>query len=275
MARKPLEGTVAANVAKWGSGALNIDGCRIEGEEVRTSRNVALGSSGSGIYSAADTPAKFISHPAGRWPANLVLDEAAGRMLDEQSGERPGMATQCDLQHTPSAYFGAHKNPGVREGYDDSGGASRFFYCAKASRAEREAGLEGMVERAAGSMNRGEASGRAGTNEANTMGADDVRARNHHPTVKPIDLMRWLCRLVTPPNGRILDPFMGSGTTGCAAVLEGFTFDGIDREPDYLAIAEKRIAYWAQVAKLPPTMQDAMKPKRTEPDEHPDLFGAL
>jgi site-specific DNA-methyltransferase (adenine-specific) len=99
----------------------------------------------------------------------------------------------------------------------DSGGASRFFYCAKTSRAEREAGLEGF----------------------------DLRT-NHHPTVKPINLMGWLTRLVTPPGGLILDPFLGSGSTGCAAVLEGFDFLGIEGEPEYVAIAEARIAFWAQ-----------------------------
>lgn len=119
------------------------------------------------------------------------------------------------------------------EGNGDSGGASRFYYTAKASRAEREAGLReaGLRE--------------AGPNERTYNPKDDlISSRNVHPTVKPIDLMRWLVRLVTPPGGTVLDPFTGSGTTGIAASLEGFDFIGIEREAEYAEIAEARIAWW-------------------------------
>ena len=139
---------------------------------------------------------------------------------------------------------------------DNAKGRSRFFYTAKASRREREAGLEGMPERErdgqsawAGKCNVCDC--RMMLNGKPTCGHDDFEwvtgkpARNLHPTVKPIALMRWLCRLVTPPNGLVLDPFTGSGTTGCAAVLEGFRFVGCEKEAEYVAIAEKRIAYWA------------------------------
>jgi site-specific DNA-methyltransferase (adenine-specific) len=125
-------------------------------------------------------------------------------------------------------------------GYGDTGGASRFFYIAKASRAERNAGLDGMPERHAPKMAGGEfINPLIGSNNKTVM------RQNHHPTVKPIALMRYLCRLITPPGGTILDPFMGSGTTGCAAALEGFDFIGIEQDGHYADIARRRIAYWA------------------------------
>ncbi len=205
LARKPLVGTVAANVAQHGTGGLNIDGCRIGTDAGWSYPNGRGGQGWHGRESLSTDLRVPKKADAGRWPANVALDSEAAAILDEQSGERKGMATQRDIRHTPSAYFGADKHPGIREGFNDSGGASRFFYCAKPSRAER--------------------------------GADNV-----HPTVKPVALMRWLCRLVTPPGGLVLDPFTGSGTTGCAAVAEGFRFVGCEKEAEYVAIAEKRIA---------------------------------
>ncbi len=135
--------------------------------------------------------------------------------------------------------------------HGDSGGASRFFYCAKTSRAERNAGLEGFEAKQIRRLSGGEfghnsavgADGEVYETESSKAGGP---SRNHHPTVKPINLMRWLARLVTPPGGTCLDPFLGSGSTGCAAVLEGFDFIGIEREAEYIAIAEARIAFWAQ-----------------------------
>ena len=138
-------------------------------------------------------------------------------MLDAQSGDRPSTGTPTrEAKRAKSASIPSRGVTGWADGqpqgplYSDSGGASRFFYCAKASRREREAGL------------------------------GDLKAS--HPTVKPIALMRWLVRLVTPPGGLVLDPFTGSGTTGCAAVLEGFRFIGCEREAEYVAIARRRIA---------------------------------
>jgi site-specific DNA-methyltransferase (adenine-specific) len=127
----------------------------------------------------------------------------------------------------------------------DTGGASRFFYCPKASKGERNAGLEGFEDREQRSAYSD------GLNGPRPHTADDYEftpkdVRNHHPTVKPIELMRYLCRLVTPPGGTVLDPFTGSGTTGCAAVLEGFEFVGIEREAEYAQIARARIDHWAR-----------------------------
>jgi DNA modification methylase len=201
-----------------------------------------------------------VNNNVGRWPANVVLshspacngsceESCAVRLLDEQSGERksayPGNQAAADAIR--GKQYGRPNDADVLGGgsignrvnglYSDTGGASRFFYTAKASRREREAGLEGMPER----------KGRECYDPAyHEGGGEDAAPRtNNHPTVKPLALMRWLCRLVTPPGGLILDPFTGSGSTGCAAVLEGFRFLGIEREPEYVAIAERRIAHWA------------------------------
>jgi DNA modification methylase len=151
----------------------------------------------------------------------------------------------------------------------ESGESSpRFFYTAKASRREREAGLEGMPQRVA-TVGNLEAAGRDPLNPGNYVGGEQRRVEagltpseprtNHHPTVKPLALMRWLCRLVTPPGGVILDPFTGSGSTGCAAVLEGFRFLGIEQEAEYVAIAERRIAHWAAQATPTPDTQTELE----------------
>ena len=234
VARKPLAGTVAENVLRFGTGALNIDGCRIGTDGGTTREGVSDRLSAQGAFTTGHDVASI---DAGRWPANVVLDEEAGRLLDEQSGERSSGWRDCDaaanvteraIGRFPAEYTGAH--------YSDSGGASRFFYCAKASKGERNAGLDGFPLIKGGSMNGEETRPDRPTNHP--------FRQNHHPTVKPISLMRYLVRLVTPPEGTVLDPFLGSGTTGCAAVLEGFDFIGIEREAEYLAIAEARIAWW-------------------------------
>ena len=254
MARKPLVGTVAINFATHGTGALNVDGCRIAGAKPATTR----GAGGqNGRFGPIGAQGRILDDGAGRWPANVCLDEDAAAMLDAQSGERastgkPGRpAKPCKVVPKPGMFesFGDKQGPL----YSDTGGASRFFYCPKASRSEREAGLEGMPVRESWRHNQ---AGRDATNPANVIGAG-AKARmergepavrptaNHHPTVKPIALMRWLCRLVTPSGGLVLDPFTGSGTTGCAAVLEGFRFLGFEREAEYVEIARRRIAHHA------------------------------
>jgi site-specific DNA-methyltransferase (adenine-specific) len=168
MARKPLVGTVAENVLAHGTGAINVDGCRVGCEArpvmVRT-ETVVSATSMNGQSTGATSSGELTT--SGRWPANLIHD---------------GSEEPCALL----------------------GDAARFFYCAKASKRDRE-------------------------------------DNNNHPTVKPTDLMRYLCRLVTPPGGVVLDPFMGSGSTGKAAMLEGFQFIGIDISDEYLEIARARI----------------------------------
>jgi len=183
----------------------------------------------------------------GRWPANVLLDGEAARLLDGQSG-----ITESNPNPNPNPnpnfknlVFGRGMGGvvSVRNQHSDSGGCSRFFYTSKASRSERELGLEalpavrhGKSGGAAAAAARGEDydNGDSGFNRT-------VQVKNHHPTVKPVDLMRWLCRLVTPPGGVVLDPFCGSGSTGIAALEEGFGFIGMDLEAEYLDIAEARI----------------------------------
>lgn len=235
--RKPIsEKTVAANVLKWGTGGINIDGCRVAGIVPQVTQGV--NSNGSG-FKVAKTSQPSQPSKLGRFPANLILDEEAGQLLDEQSGlskstgGRIGNATGGIAVPKANALKG---DPG----FGDFGGASRFFYCAKVSTSERNAGLEGLPSV--------EIKFRQGILDANGVHGQTgkpnkpIFSKNHHPTVKPIKLMTYLCRLITPPNGTVLDPFMGSGSTGLAAKKEGFDFVGIEKDPDYYAIAVKRIS---------------------------------
>ena len=206
VARKPLVGTVAANVTRYGTGAINIDGCRVGDDQTVTRRQTTqTGPSGWKTTGFATVTHKL--NPPGRWPANVMHDGS-----DEVVAGFPA----------------------------DEG---RFFYCAKASRTDREEGCDHLPARTgAEAVERdddtaGLQSPRAGAGRT----ADTVR--NFHPTVKPTDLMRYLARLVTPPDGLLLDPFMGSGSTGKGALLEGFRFVGIDLDPAHVAIAEARCQF--------------------------------
>ncbi len=326
LARKPLIGSVAANVARHGVGGINVDGCRVrtggrplrERDHQYRPETVDL-PSGSRAVGSTDL---------GRWPPNTILThhpdcvpcgtrrvkgdnsstrgrggavygggrgyttdfpetgqhvgyadadgteetaryacvpECPVRLLDRQSGER-GKSVGVWRASPPSGIFGATlqscpaDRDGERIGYGDTGDASRFFpafawapgevaeatrflYCAKSSRRERNAGLEGMPERNYG-LHDDDAYRQPGERKANHTAP--LPAANFHPTVKPVQLMKWLCRLVTPPGGTVLDPFAGSGTTGMAALLEGFAFVGIEQQEEYAAIAERRIAHVAR-----------------------------
>jgi DNA modification methylase len=242
LARKPLAGTVAANVQAHGTGALNVDGCRIGADGGTTSTgepNRLNAVYGDGMGGLGIEPLN-----AGRWPANVVLDPEAAAMLDEQTGTLHTHGNRSDTPVRKSGIWGGAKVEGFDSRFTgDSGGASRFFYCAKSSSAERNAGLDGFEAQKRGS-NFGMDGARPHTADDYVYEAKD--ARNVHPTVKPIALMRWLVRLVTPPGGTVLDPFAGSGTTGAAAMLEGFRFVGIEREPEYAAIARARIEWWSR-----------------------------
>jgi DNA modification methylase len=251
MARKPLVGTVAANVTQFGTGGLNVDGCRVGYghktlEEVhREAGSPTVGGEAgyNGGFGPGGEPVSF--HPLGRWPANVALDDAAAAMLDAQSGELTSGANPT-RRGTPKfrSVYGAFQGQETCEAArgEDRGGASRFFYCAKASRSEREAGLDGMP-RKRGGAEQFDSRWKEGTGQLRSP-----LVRNHHPTVKPIALMRWLARLVTPPGGLVLDPFAGSGTTGCAALLEGMRFVGFESVAEYFAIARQRIQYWQGAA---------------------------
>jgi site-specific DNA-methyltransferase (adenine-specific) len=305
LARKPLVGTVAANVQQWGTGGLNIEACRV-GTAESTQRTVGRTA-------------------AGRWPSNLVLSHAPGcqrvgtrrvrggkggtrkagtefgqgsgwnshenrdsvkvghadadgleaveewecvegcavRALAEQSGVSGGgkmVVGGTPRKTTGHVCTGSPDRSQSLMSYGDTGTAARFFpnfepsplddvtpflYTAKASRREREAGLEGMEER-----ERTKANMTSRAERENRGKRQDAKARNHHPTVKPLSLMRWLAKLITPPGGVVLDPFLGSGTTGMAAVMEGFGFIGVEQDAEYIEIARRRIA-WAQEQQPP------------------------
>ena len=264
LARKPLIGTVIQNVLTYNTGALNIDGCRIQREPSDTShagnrtatfgtQNTTSGGDGSGGWEQNDL---------GRWPANIILDgdstvielflETASTGKATKSGHRKGGGNGnsfglAGIKHAP-------------DGYNDGGSASRFFnktpftdldeqsffYCAKPSKAERNAGLDDLESKR--HADRVKDDGVGGDNPRNRS---NNAKKNFHPTVKPLALMRHLIRLVTPPNGHILDPFAGSGTTLTAATLEGHHSTGIELTDDYIPIIKAR-TQWA--ANQPPQL---------------------
>jgi DNA modification methylase len=234
VAMKPIDGGFVHNALTWGVAGLWIDGGRVE-----TNDNLNGGTFGGVFGNGKPTIDKPVG--TGRFPANIIHDGS-----DEVTGLFPNSVTQRIEKPCPSPEIDGYKwgtmqsNRGAR-GYDGNGSAARFFYCAKASRSERNAGLEGMEAIAAqstGWSGDGMPLRQDGTERKMPM------KQNHHPTVKPLALMRYLARLTkTPTGGVVLDPFMGSGTTGCAAVLEGRDFIGIELNADYMEIAAKRIQY--------------------------------
>lgn len=230
MARKPLEGTVEANWRKYGTGALNIDGCRISagGEELRAGAGGTWDAmhrhegregeaSAERIYADrgstdfAMKPGPRGGDPLGRWPANLIhdgSDEVVSLFPSEAGAQAPVTVRNGDKFRGTYGAFKGNRDEQASTFKGDSGSAARFFYCAKAGRADR----------------------------------NDGGVNNTHPTVKPTDLMRYLCRLVTPAGGTVLDPFAGSGSTLKAAELEGFSAIGIELSAEYIEIARRRIA---------------------------------
>ena len=242
MARKPLVGTVAANLLLHGTGALNIDGARVGAEQVNTYvRPYGYQRSGERWDKK---PPETIPHQ-GRWPANLMHDGSPEVVAGFPT---TGAASNRPRHNTASMGYGGSEVPFETRGHSDGGGsASRFFYCAKASRADREEGCEQLPTRS-GAEATDRQEGTAGLNSPRAGASRTAEAvRNHHPTVKPTELMRYLIRLITPPGGTVLDPFMGSGSTGKAAMLEGATFHGCDLDPAYLTIAEARILFGLQL----------------------------
>jgi DNA modification methylase len=238
MARKPFKGTVAKNVLEHGTGGINIDGCRVGSESrtydlTMTSGNFETTNGGKNIKSGSKTV-------EGRFPANIIFDEEAGKILDEQSGttksSKRGAHNNKKTEHT-NTYTPPQAMYSDENTYGDTGGASRFFYCPKASKKDRNDGLEHIQPK----QIKGRDEGQDKTSIA--YKARPTERQNIHPTVKPTDLMAYLVRLVTPKGGTVLDPFMGSGSTGKASVREGFNFIGIEREDEYMEIAKTRIEH--------------------------------
>jgi site-specific DNA-methyltransferase (adenine-specific) len=241
VARKPIEGTVANNVLKWGTGGLNIDGSRIATDEVKeqeAKRNAYENSYGGFDGGIARHNGSGTSHTQGRWPANIILDPYTAELLDEQSGDSKGRIGMTKHSGPNEVYAGWTKNKqdSYSAGIQDTGGASRFFYVAKASKRDRNEGLEELPLVKSGSMSGGEE-----TREGRP--SNHPERQNFHPTVKPTSLMEYLIKLVTPPNGTVLDPFTGSGSTGKAAILQGFDFIGIEMTEEYLPIIEGRLKH--------------------------------
>jgi DNA modification methylase len=316
LARKPLEKglSIADNVLKWGTGGINIDGCRVNTNDNLNGGAYSGGERSNGEWKEnsgfKNDKLEFFNQPQGRFPANLILthhpdcecvgmkkvkpsngsgkasengggfskgmfgdgtsdkigggftdengeetiedwicvDDCPIKIMDEQSGESKSNDTKRNRNTIGS--FGM-PNDNTPE-YNDKGGASRFFYCAKASKSERNAGLEGFDEKSVGTLNSNSSDldnyGGMSLGGASLKGEhkNPIPRANIHPTVKPVSIMRYLAKLITPPNGIVLDPFLGSGTTGCAVALENFNFIGIERETEYVEIAKARIEYWSK-----------------------------
>ncbi len=204
LVRKPLAGTVAANLTAHGTGILNIDGCRVGTDDTRSPTG-RRPDNGWGMESGM-----VAGSACGRWPAHLSFDEHAAELLDEQS--------------------------------DDTEPA-KFFYVAKPSRAEKDAGLDHLPIKTGGEAT-GRKDGSAGVQNPRAGAGRTGGSRNYHPTPKSIALMRWLTRLITPPGGLVLDLFAGSGTTGVAALAEGFEFLGVELTDEYIPIIRGRLQ-WA------------------------------
>ena len=246
MARKPLsEKTVVDNVLEWGTGGINIDESRLEAKPRKTgtkpTSDEPSGSGNSLQGSSKNRQAEYDGQNIGRFPANIIFDEEAGKLLDEQSGISKCTATNIGYTNPEEQddFFKGLKNK-VTVRHNDEGGASRFFYCPKTSKKERNEGLDGLPTKQVGTYAQDEWSRQ---NMGNTPDAVREGVANFHPTVKPTDLMLYLIRLVTPKGGTTLDPFMGSGSTGKAAVRGGFDFIGIEMEEEYFRIANARIQY--------------------------------
>jgi hypothetical protein len=239
VARKPIsEKTIADNVLKWGTGGINIDGCRVETTDIIKQSGELQDMSRDSIHAGYDRKNKTMfrtgkpkersgpANPLGRFPANVILDEEAGKLLDEQSGISKstggsGEKSRGALGKNVYGKYSLNIKASHAGGLGDSGGASRFFYCAKASKKERGEG-------------------------------------NNHPTVKPVSLIKYLVTLVTPPDGVCLDPFMGSGTTAVACINTNKNYIGFEIDPDYCKIAEERIRK-AKLDKLLEVQENAGK----------------
>lgn len=276
--RKPIsEKTIAANVLQYGTGGINIDATRIgwpNGNipEIGTpewggpNKKITAVPNQDGV-----TAERMPPNVLGRWPSNIILDDSEEVVsLFPQSKGQQGNVKGTEPSHTGQNGVYGEYNRVESQKRGDVGSAARFFYCAKASPADRNEGLDDFEEKSIGGKGNGirRVCSQCGTSslEAHLCECEEKdwinppTKKNHHPTVKNVELMKYLVKLVTPPNGTVLDPFMGSGSTGKAAVLEGFNFVGIELDPDYMEIATARIEY----AKNPPP-EKTTKPKKEKP----------
>jgi site-specific DNA-methyltransferase (adenine-specific) len=255
VSRKPLDGTVEENWRKWGTGALNIDGCRIETSDEDPNRrdNPSADASRDGATYNLGKTERAPTLQQGRWPSNVIHDGsdevlaafpgAPGQMADASASAsarktqnvygamRRGRGDEASADSKNAGAVGFSMRPGTRR--LDAGSAARFFYCAKASKRDRNEGLEGLEGQRVGDGRK--------VHSDNAYQRGKTERLNTHPTVKPTDLMRYLIRLVTPAGGTLLDCFMGSGSTLKAAVLEGFDAIGIELDDEHIATAQRRV----------------------------------
>ena len=263
VARKPLIGTVAENVLAHGTGGLNIDGCRVAGAPRTThlngnrignrdgSTSISMGAEGYAYQGASS-----------RWPANLIHDGSDEVMARFPMSGPPCGSAKKNNSGEGGVTWALKAKAGSNAAYvGDTGSAARFFYCAKASKRDRDDGLDGFTDKQAAGLPMRSADGERGGEGLDGTKTDRLTTRkNIHPTVKPTDLMRYICRLVTPPGGVVLDPFMGSGSTGKAAMLEGFQFIGIELSKEYFEISKARIE--AAVKPAEPTTNDLFEDQK-------------
>jgi hypothetical protein len=237
--------TVAENVLAWGVGGLNIDGSRIStnGEKIAEfgtpTKSVGglLNNTGQPMDEEKLRASYDKTNTMGRWPANVILDEVTAGLLDEQTGvsvSRTGVNPEFGRKGGIMGVKTPRHDAGTPTGHNDTGGASRFFYQAKASKRDRNEGLEGLESRG----------NRINAPREDENAKHSTVKQNFHPTVKPTQLMRYLIKLVTPEGGTVLDPFTGSGSTGKAALLDGYKFVGVELTAEYLPIIEGRLR-WA------------------------------
>jgi site-specific DNA-methyltransferase (adenine-specific) len=234
--RKPVEGTVAENVLKWGTGAINIDECRVETKDKtqRENKGVEWGDRKPEYYE--DREKEIFGSTKGRFPANLVHDgsdevvelfpeQKSGAMLEPYEYTNTGFSLGKPVGQTKQIHL------------SNSGSAARFFYCAKADKGERDLGLE---QEEGEFLDEGREEGSPGGTNPRNRGAENKRA-NYHPTVKPVELMKWLITLVSRKDSLILDPFAGSGSTLVASKKLERKAVGIERDEGYCKLAIKRL----------------------------------
>jgi site-specific DNA-methyltransferase (adenine-specific) len=246
VARKPVIGTVAENVLTYGTGALNIDATRIGFTDTETDNRIGtdfISNNGDASNNANDNqvPNKHyvqMYKSQGRWPANIILDEHTAELLDQETATLKGATTTTTRKHGNNIFSQGKGEAITLTNYGDSGGASRFFYVAKANKRDRNEGLDklSLVQMDIGDE-------RPSGSSWERRGQSTQPRQNFHPTVKPTALMQYLIRLVTPEGGVVLDPFTGSGSTGKAAILENKKFIGIELTEEYLPIIEGRLKH--------------------------------
>lgn len=241
---KPCYGTFKQNAEKWGQAGINIDACRIGTDDTRSKCSMTALGQNSG-WNDHQNKEVIGGSAKGRWPANVIFDEEAAKMLDEQSGVSKAKSQREGIKGGSGfGYFDDDKTSSMKGIWpgDSGGGASRFFYCAKTSSRERNEGLEGLLDK--------QNSGCYGEFEGDGRGRQTEHApmKNNHPTVKPLKLMRYLITLIMPPkDGILLDPFAGSGSTIIAAHQLGVKAIGIEKQAEYVEIASKRLEYYKDI----------------------------